>query len=314
MSIVSQKPTSTVDLTISGAKVRLAELSLPGYPLLDDQVAAAARTTPEPALRFPAASCLASGGEPSTTVGLTAAWERLLMATRVLDDLYDRDRPGQLWERVGQARTFNIVGALLALALDQISTASELPPERRVQVLMEISHATIRMAEGEDRDLRGQVRSIDDYWSLVSRTNGVAFSMVCAAGSRCAGADEATVEALRDYGMHLGIAMQIVDDIEGVWWHGPGAGDLERGRVSLPVLYALHTSKPGASEMRGLWSTRAGTGDVQPIRESLDSSGAREFCQFAVREEVTAALSSLATLRDGEGTTVLRSMANSIGV
>lgn len=306
---------SAIDEAVSQAKAHLARLTLPRYPLLDDLVSATGRARPEPVLRFPSASCLAAGGDASATVSLTAAWDLLLVATRLLDDLYDRDRPGQLWERVGDARTFNAAGALLALAFDQISTADELAPARRVQVIMEISHATIRMAEGEDQDLRGDCPTLEDYWALVARTNGAAFAMACAAGGRCAGADAVTVEALRDFGMHLGIGMQILDDVEGIWLHGPGVCDLERRRISLPVLFAMRDASSAASAVRELWASRTShhESEVDELRRLLDSSGAREFSQVAARDEITAAVACLASLRDNEGSAALRSMAESIG-
>src|SRR6201998_4289062 len=81
----------------------------------------------------------------------------------------------------------------------------------------------------------------------------------CAAsiGAILAGAPAATVGALRDYGRHLGLAFQAVDDLLGIWGDPartgkPAGSDLRQRKKSMPVVAALAAGGPESDELREL--------------------------------------------------------------
>ena len=70
------------------------------------------------------------------------------------------------------------------------------------------------------------------------------FQGACRTGALLAGADTATVQALDDYGYHLGLAFQMADDLldytQDISTLGKHAGaDLREGKLTLPLIHAL---------------------------------------------------------------------------
>src|SRR5207302_4055029 len=113
--------------------------------------------------------------------------------------------------------------------------------------LDELLQAIARMIDGEALQLAHRGRADLDpagYHAVVEGKTAALFAWCCGAGARLAGASAADRERVRAYGLELGRAFQIVDDVldlEG----DPAAlgksvlGDLREGKLTLPVLFAL---------------------------------------------------------------------------
>ena len=118
--------------------------------------------------------------------------------------------------------------------------------ERNFAILDTLIDLTQAMVEGELLQIErlGKAISIDEHFELIYRKTACLFSVCMKLGGILAGASEADLARLADYGRNLGMAFQIVDDVldltasEEVLGK-PVASDLREGKATLAVLHAL---------------------------------------------------------------------------
>ena len=118
--------------------------------------------------------------------------------------------------------------------------------ERNFHVLDTLIELTQAMVEGELLQIErlGKVITIDEHFELIFRKTACLFSVCMKLGGILAGASEADLQKLADYGRNLGMAFQIVDDVldltasEEVLGK-PVASDLREGKATWAVLHAL---------------------------------------------------------------------------
>jgi len=121
-----------------------------------------------------------------------------------------------------------------------------------IPVMRILSRATNVIAEGEVQQLsfiRNPATTEVEYIEIISRKTAMLFQAAAHAGAVLAGADEKTEHALRDYGLHLGIAFQMVDDqldyLGTPEELGKNIGDdLAEGKVTLPLIVAMRNGRP----------------------------------------------------------------------
>lgn len=247
---------------------------------------------PRPTL--PLAACAAVGGDPRAAREAAAAWEVLAQAGGILDDLQDGDRSG-LGAQVGPGRAFNFSAALLAYGALLLSRAP-LPPHRALALQQEFHRETLHLLAGQDLDLTGRTDTLDDYWATIAGKTARAFAWACGAGARCGTDDLAAVDACRRFGLHLGLALQVLDDLQGIW-EPVGRGDLHAGKITLPLLYGLEMDHPGREELRGMLQEGRLQKEARRVVELLDAIGTREFLVWTALQERERSLAALAPLK-----------------
>jgi octaprenyl-diphosphate synthase len=122
--------------------------------------------------------------------------------------------------------------------------------ERQFHVLDVLITLTQMMVEGELLQLE-RLRRLDiseaDYMELVDRKTASLFSACARLGAVAGGADDVAEAKLGDFAWNLGMAFQLVDDIldftstEKILGK-PAGNDLREGKVTLPMIYALHAA------------------------------------------------------------------------
>jgi octaprenyl-diphosphate synthase len=192
-------------------------------------------------------STCAAGGDAArpNVVRMATVMELLHTATLVHDDIIDnaetrRNRPS-INSRFGN-QTAVLMGDWLYMSAFETSLQ-----ERSLTVLDILTAVTRKMTEGELLQLtllgRADVTE-EQYFDVLRRKTAFLFSACCEIGAILGGAREAERRALRDYGMNLGTAFQLVDDLldftsdEGSLGKAAGA-DLLEGKVTLPIIYLL---------------------------------------------------------------------------
>ncbi len=179
------------------------------------------------------------------TARFSAIFEYLHAATLLHDDLIDgadmrrgRQVANQLWDNPTAVLTGDF---LLARGLS-IAADTGL-----CEVIQTIARITENMSQGEIRQLekKGDISlSENDYLDVIRCKTAVLFEGACRTGALVAGATTATVQALNDYGYHLGLAFQMADDLldytQDISSLGKHAGaDLREGKMTLPLIHAL---------------------------------------------------------------------------
>jgi octaprenyl-diphosphate synthase len=199
-----------------------------------------------PALTILSNYAVGGDGANQSSIRLATVMEFLHTATLVHDDVIDkaetrRNRPSINAEFGNQ--TAVLMGDWLYMSAFETSLA-----ERSLPILDILTAVTRKMTEGEllQLTLLGRTDiSEEQYFDVIARKTAYLFSACCKIGALLSGVDRETQSLLRDYGMNLGIAFQLVDDLldftstEEVLGKPAGA-DLLEGKVSLPLIFLLH--------------------------------------------------------------------------
>ncbi len=169
------------------------------------------------------AACEAVGSPPERALALAAALELVHTYSLVHDDLPcmddDAERRGRPTVHVafGEALAVLAGDALLACAFEVLARESAgAPPEARLAALAELAQAagSRALVGGQAADLvfprDGGAAAVE--W-VHERKTAALFAAAAAGGARFGGADAARVERLRRFGLEIGAAFQIADDL-----------------------------------------------------------------------------------------------------
>ncbi|MDB4969496.1 MAG: Octaprenyl diphosphate synthase, partial [Myxococcales bacterium] len=135
------------------------------------------------------------------------------------------------------------------------------------------------------------------------------------AGARLAGADTATGDALAAYGLHLGRAFQIVDDVLDVEGNPRTLGksvltDVREGKLTLPVLFALEREPALRAVLDACAATDAD--EAGGVAEAVARTGAAELARERARQETARAIAALQTLPSSSWSDALRFIAHEL--
>src|SRR5690349_9799772 len=189
------------------------------------------------------------GKNSRTTVRLGAVLEIIHTATLVHDDIIDeaQTRRGRAAANTqwGNSKCV-LAGDWLYMQAFKIAVQ-----ERNFKILDALIELTQQMVEGEllQMEKLGKCISLDEHLDLIFRKTACLFSVSMRLGAVLGKATEEQESRLGDYGRHLGLAFQIVDDVldltasEAVLGK-PVASDLREGKVTMAVIHALASCTP----------------------------------------------------------------------
>ncbi len=237
---------------------------------------------------------------------LATVLEFIHSATLIHDDVIDAAavRRGRPSVNRGWGNTITVLFGdyLYAKAMELALRAGSL------RVMDRLAWITLRMTEGEMIQTRFVGRldlSIDEYMDLIERKTAVLFGGCCELAGILSGVDETTERALRQYGLHIGTAFQIVDDMldftgDTAVLGKPTVCDLREGKATLPVLDLLKT---GSTRGRALVSAIAaghGEGDASAeLIALLHECGALSRAEARARLHAELAVRQLDAFPDG---------------
>jgi geranylgeranyl pyrophosphate synthase len=148
------------------------------------------------------------------------------------------------------------------------------------------------------------------YLDVVEGKTAALLAACCAGGAAIAGAGDAVVDALHDYGRNLGIAFQIVDDVLDFSQTSGKviAQDLRQSIGSLPLVYAMRDPEASAWIHARLDS---GQGfDADEAAAVVRASGALDQASRRAEDYRDLAVAALAPVKDGPDRARLRELAD----
>lgn len=180
---------------------------------------------------------------------LAVALEIIHMASLVHDDVVDASitRRGLPTVKAQWGNRISVHTGDFLLARSLILIAQY--PEPRISRVL--SRVSVEMCQGEVQQIAASFdadQKLRDYLYRIKRKTALLISASCELGAVATGAPDKMVRALTQYGYHLGMAFQITDDIldmtsdEKVLGK-PVGGDLRQGIITLPVIFALKSSR-----------------------------------------------------------------------
>ena len=246
------------------------------------------------------------GYEGPFDIHLAATVEFIHTATLLHDDVVDessqrRGRPtaNLLWDNKSSV----LVGDYLFARAFQLMVEPG-----NLRVLEILSNAAATIAEGEVLQLTAaQDLATNEgiYLQVVRRKTATLFSAATEAGGVIAGAPEAQVQALFDYGDALGIAFQIVDDLLDFQGDSQSIGknvgdDFRERKLTLPLIKAI--AKADADE-RAFWVRtiergKQEAGDLDHAIALLHKHGALDATRAEALAWAARSKSALSTLPD----------------
>jgi heptaprenyl diphosphate synthase len=225
---------------------------------LDIMNAAAAHAISSPGKRLRTALTLLSGRlfhyNFEKLLPLSVAFEMTHLATLVHDDIIDRadTRRGipTVNARYGDEVAILLGDYLFAKTAGLIADVGDF----RIDRLFSDTVATV--SEGaiiELRSARHMDVSIESYLERVNRKTACLIGACCKGGATVGGASDAHIALMHEYGLNLGIAFQIVDDVLDYTGSAasigkPAGNDIRQGLVTLPLIFALSNEHNGRIE------------------------------------------------------------------
>ncbi|HKG58172.1 MAG TPA: polyprenyl synthetase family protein [Pyrinomonadaceae bacterium] len=268
-----------------------------------------------PALTILSNYAVGGDGSRYNSIRMATVMEFLHTATLVHDDIIDKADTRRKRPTVNALygnETAVLMGDWLYMSAFETSLA-----ERSLAVLDILTSVTRKMTEGEilQLTLLGETEvSEAQYFDVLKRKTAYLFSASCEIGAILGGASEKQQTALRDYGLYLGMAFQLIDDLldftssEEVLGKAAGA-DLLGGKVTLPLIY-LRDTEPNARKMVQTVLREGKYSSVKP-QELLDAivrSGALEQAQARAHQYAEEACAALDILPESEYADSLKSL------
>ncbi len=258
-----------------------------------------------PALTILSNYAVGGDGSNESSIRLATVMEFLHTATLVHDDVIDkadtrRNHPSINSEFGNQ--TAVLMGDWLYMSAFETSLA-----ERSLPILDILTAVTRKMTEGEllQLTLLGRTDITEEqYFDVIARKTAYLFSACCEIGALLGRAATVRQTAMRDYGMNLGVAFQLIDDLldftssEDVLGKPAGA-DLVEGKVSLPLIFLLQREPELRSLVQNVIS-EAGYQSVgrDALLQALERTGSLQMTFQRAIEYANAAMSSLDVLDD----------------
>ena len=173
-----------------------------------------------------------------------------------------------------------------------------------LRVMKTLADATNIITEGEVLQLLNCHNANVDtnaYLHVVHCKTAKLFEAAMQLGAMLAHADPATEQAVAQYGMHLGTAFQLVDDVLDYSGdeHATGKNlgdDLAEGKPTLPLIYAMQHGNPDQAEIVRLAIEQGDIGRFAEVLEVIKQTGALQYTRQQAQREADAASAALAIL------------------
>ena len=248
------------------------------------------------------ASAAACGAEEGSGLVGGVAIELVHNFSLIHDDIIDRDlerrhRP-TVWAAHGVGHAIIAGDALATLAFQVLLDE---PSAERVRAAGLLAEATQAMIAGQAEDMASELRdslSVEECLQMEAGKTGALLSCAAATGAILAGAPAPTIEALADFGRHLGIAFQAIDDVLGIWGEPnvtgkPVGNDLRQHKKTLPIALALARGAELPAGLVHLLERDLTEAEVRKVTRLLEQCGAREETMAIGETQLCAALGAL---------------------
>ena len=175
---------------------------------------------------------------------------------------------------------------------------------KSLRVMEVLADATNVIAEGEVLQLLNCHNAdveIEDYLRVIRYKTAKLFEASTRLGAILGGADSTLEESMAAFGMHLGTAFQIIDDVLDYTSDEVALGkhlgdDLAEGKPTLPLIHAMQHGTPDQSVRVRQAIESGGREDFEAILKIIHDTGALDASRHSAQNEASAALDALAPL------------------
>jgi len=173
-----------------------------------------------------------------------------------------------------------------------------------MRVMEIMSTGTNVIAEGEVLQLLncGDASTTEArYLEVIHFKTAKLFEAACQLGAVISGSDAATEKAMADYGMYIGTAFQLIDDVLDYSATSEEMGknigdDLAEGKPTLPLIYAMRNGSPAEAAVIRDAIENGGRDNIDAVIETIHSNGALTYTANAARIEAEKAVAAISRL------------------
>lgn len=246
----------------------------------------------------------ALGYEGAHLYELAAMIEFIHTATLLHDDVVDESdmRRGRETANAlfGNAASVLVGDFLYTRAFQMMVTTNNM------QILQVMAEATNIIAEGEVLQLLniGNTElSEQGYLQVIQYKTAKLFEASARVGALIAGGSEAQIKALSDYGMYLGTAFQIIDDVLDYSGDADTIGkslgdDLAEGKATLPLIYTMRQGPVAAADVVRQALENASRDRFHDVLAAVQSCGALDYAKNEAIKAAEQAVAAVADLPD----------------
>lgn len=228
--------------------------------------------------------------------------------TLLHDDLMDRSplRRGQptVYTKWGDNAAILSGDTMFALAWRYFLRQ---PSPRLQEILQCFNETAIEVCEGQQKDMNFETMaletvSIAEYMEMIRQKTAVLLAGALKTGAMYAGAPEKEVEKLYAFGIHLGLAFQLQDDLldgygdSAVFGKKTGQDIRDNKKSYLPILALTVSSQGQQKELSQLFSSKDNMDEEEKVRrvmEIYNTVGLREKVERSIADEFALAKKSL---------------------
>lgn len=187
-----------------------------------------------------------------------------------------------------------------------------------MQCMSILAKTTNTIAEGEVQQLIncGDPNTTEEnYLKVIRYKTAKLFEGAALCGAVIAEANTEHQEALRQYGMYVGTAFQLIDDVMDYTSTAEEMGksvgdDLAEGKPTLPLIYTIKYGTTDASERVKKAILTNGIDQLETIIRDVQNCGAIEYTEQKAQEQADLAISAIANLAESEYKEALMTLAH----
>lgn len=267
--------------------------------------------------------CRVVGGNEAEALPFAQAIEVFHNFTLLHDDVMDKAdvRRGKPTVHV----KWNDNTAILSgdqMLIEAYRLLEQVPAASLPQLLHLFSQTATEVCEGQQYDVDFEQRDdvqISEYIEMIRLKTSVLLAAALKGGGIIGGAGDKEKEALYNYGIHLGLAFQIQDDLLDCFGDPQTfgkaiGGDISCNKKTYLMLSALKNADPAQHEQIAGWlaQTTPSQQKIDAMKELYVATNAREAAEQAIREHTRKALECLQALPDNSEKQRLEAMALSL--
>lgn len=208
------------------------------------------------------------------------------------------------------------------MVIEAYTLLSRVPADRLSETLRLFNKMATEICEGQQYDMEFEGReqvSIEEYMQMIRLKTSVLLATALQIGAYIAGANAAQQQALYEYGINIGLAFQIQDDILDVYGDPKTfgkaiGGDICCNKKTYMLLTALQRADDETRAELEQWLQTQDKSDekIQAVTDIYTRTGAREVCETVMQLHTHEALSQLNALPQNDATEQLRKLAEKL--
>jgi geranylgeranyl pyrophosphate synthase len=157
----------------------------------------------------------------------------------------------------------------------------------------------------------------EDYYEIIDGKTAGPFATACSCAAIVVGPHEELVEPMWNYGMEMGRAFQLVDDLLDLIGDEttgkPRGTDVHEGKMTLPIIHALTVMHGAERAQLADVLTNFNDSRLRELTDLLDRAGSFDYSRLLISNHVGRAVESLGALPDSDAKRLLIEFAEMSG-